>query len=576
MLTELSIRDFAIIDEITIHFNDGLTVLTGETGAGKSIVIDAVQLLAGGRGSVDYVRHGTKKAEIEGLFIIDETKHPIYQVSDQFGIEIEDGMVVLQRTITAAGKSICRVNGKLVTLAILREFGKRLVDIHSQHESQLLMNPEHHIELLDLYENESIAKAKEAYLEVYHKYLSLKKDYQKLSENEQELTHRLDLLEFQKNELEAANLQPNEDELLEEERTQLVNFENIYLAIQTAYNALYGENKGLDWLNVAQQALQENKEHHSFIEKQAEELTNYYYLIEEISFSLRDFNDTLHYDQNRLNEIEARLDEINRLKKKYGPTVNDMLEYLAKIEEEIEQIQNKDTHLVTLEKKMHEIYQDAILEAKQLHDLRKQAAEKLTKEIQQELKSLYLENAQFSVAFEPLIEHVDLKQFNQESIKLHPDGFDHVTFLISTNRGEPLKEIHKVASGGELSRIMLVLKKIFAEHQGVTSVIFDEVDTGVSGRVAQAMAEKIYQIAISSQVLCITHLPQVAAMADDHKLIVKTEHKERTKTIVRELTKKEIVEELSRMITGAELTATAIEHGEQLLELADKYKKSQY
>src|SRR5690625_234352 len=349
MLTELSIRDFAIIDEITIHFNDGLTVLTGETGAGKSIVIDAVQLLAGGRGSVDYVRHGTKKAEIEGLFIIDETKHPIYQVSDQFGIEIEDGMVVLQRTITAAGKSICRVNGKLVTLAILREFGKRLVDIHSQHESQLLMNPEHHIEMLDLYENESIAKAKEAYLEVYHKYLSLKKDYQKLSENEQELTHRLDLLEFQKNELEAANLQPNEDELLEEERTQLVNFENIYLAIQTAYNALYGENKGLDWLNVAQQALQENKEHHSFIEKQAEELTNYYYLIEEISFSLRDFNDTLHYDQNRLNEIEARLDEINRLKKKYGTTVNDMLEYLAKIEEEIEQIQNKDTHLVTLE-----------------------------------------------------------------------------------------------------------------------------------------------------------------------------------------------------------------------------------
>lgn len=576
MLTELSIRDFAIIDEITIHFNDGLTVLTGETGAGKSIVIDAVQLLAGGRGSVDYVRHGTKKAEIEGLFIIDETNHPIYQVSHQFGIEIEDGMVVLQRTITAAGKSICRINGKLVTLAILREFGKTLVDIHSQHESQLLMDQEHHIELLDLYDEKAISKAKEAYEKIYNAYLALKKDYQKLSENEQELNHRLDLLEFQKKELEEANLQPNEDELLEKERTQLVNFENIYLAIQTAYNALYGENKALDWLNVAQQALQDNKEHHTFIQKQAEELTNYYFLIEETSFALRDFSDTLHYDADRLNEIEARLDEINRLKKKYGSTVNDMLEYLATIEEEIEQIKNKDTHLATIEKKMNELYQDALLEAKQLHDLRKKAAQKLTKEIQQELKSLYLEHAQFSVAFDPSIEHVGLKKLKHQQIKLHQDGFDQVIFLISTNRGEPLKEINKVASGGELSRIMLVLKKIFAQHQGVTSVIFDEVDTGVSGRVAQAMAEKIFQIAIESQVLCITHLPQVAAMADDHKLIVKTEYKERTKTTVRDLTKKEIVEELSRMITGAELTSSAIEHGEKLLELATAYKKSQH
>lgn len=575
MLTELSIKDFAIIDEISVTFEDGLTVLTGETGAGKSIIIDAVQLLAGGRGSVEYVRHGSKKAEIEGLFTISNPKHMIYKKSQQYGIDIQDGMIVLHRTITSGGKSICRVNGKLVTLAILREFGKTLVDIHSQHESQSLMDQENHIELLDLYDKQSILKTKEEYTNLYNSYLSLKNDYHKLSENEQEMNHRLDLLEFQLKELEEANLQPNEDKKLEEERNQLVNFENIYLGIQTAYNALYGENKGLEWLNIAKNALEENSEHDPLIEKKSESLTNYYYLIEELSFELRDFRDNLHYDSYRLDEIETRLNEIDRLKKKYGSTVNEMLEYMAKIEEEIDQIKNKDSHLSTLEKRIQEISIDAYLEAQQLHDIRKKSAKLLTKEIHRELDSLYLENAKFSVSFDPIIKKVNIEQFKSKNITLHKNGFDHVRFLITTNPGEPLKEIRKVASGGELSRIMLIIKKIFAKHQGVTSVIFDEVDTGVSGRVAQAMAEKIYQISNDSQVLCITHLPQVAAMADSHKLIQKHEQKNRTTTNIQDLTKQQTVEELSRMITGTELTETALEHGEKLLDLASDYKKSQ-
>lgn len=569
MLMELSIEDFAIIDKISVTFSEGLTVLTGETGAGKSIIIDAVQLLAGGRGSVDFVRFGAKKAEIEGLFSIDHKHHPIYHVSTLYGIEIQDEMVVLHRTITSSGKSICRVNGKLVTLAILREFGKTLIDIHSQHETQSLMDPESHIELLDLYDHEDIQKAKEEYTTLYEKYLSLSAQYKKLNENEQKISHRQDLLEFQMNELEQAELIPGEDEALEEERNQLANYERIFLSVQDAYNALSGEQKGIEWLNQAQLSLQNSREHDPFIAEKAEELTNYFYIIEELSFELNNFKETLHYDADRLNEIETRLHEIDRLKRKYGTSVNEMLEYMAEIEEELEQIRNKDSHLYALQQQIDETVKDAYLEAMNLHEIRKQAAHSLTKEIHKELKDLYLENAEFSISFNPQTSD----QQKDDNIQLHKNGIDQIQFLISTNPGEPLKELHKVASGGELSRIMLVMKKIFAKHQGVTSVIFDEVDTGVSGRVAQAMAEKIYQISTNSQVLCITHLPQVAAMADTHKYINKVDKQERTMTTISELTVQQTIEELSRMMTGTELTETALDHGKKLLDLASIFKK---
>jgi DNA repair protein RecN (Recombination protein N) len=568
MLTELSIRDFAIIDQISITFNEGLTVLTGETGAGKSIIIDAVQLLAGGRGSVEFVRHGAKKAEIEGLFTLDRKEHPIYQVGRDFGIEISDEQVVLQRTITSNGKSICRVNSKLVTLGILREFGKTLIDIHSQHETQSLMDPESHLELLDLYDPEAMKPTKKEYSYLYERLSSLKTRYKELSENEQEMAHRLDLLEFQLQELEQANLEPNEDTALEEERMSLANFEKIYTALQDAYNALYGEQKGLEWVNTARTALDVSSNFDSFISDKAEEISNHYYALEELTYSLRNYSESQQYNPERLNEVESRLNEINRLKKKYGPTVNDILHYMAKIEEEMEEITNKDSHLAKLSEQIEEVKKDAYLEAKQLHDMRVENANALMDEIKNELKDLYLEKATFSISFQQT--NHDEAKFGEQ--KLHKNGFDRVRFLISTNAGEPLKDLHKVASGGELSRIMLALKKIFAKHQGVTSVIFDEVDTGVSGRVAQAIAEKIYQISSSSQVLCITHLPQVAAMADTHKLIEKAESNNRTATKVEELTTDQQVVELSRMITGTKLTETAKDHAKELLDMALTFK----
>lgn len=561
VLTELSIQDFAIIDDIAITFNDGLTVLTGETGAGKSIIIDAIQLLAGGRGSVDYVRHGTKKATIEGLFFISNNHHPIYRTGNEFGIEIQDEQVVLQRIITSSGKSICRVNGKLVTLAILREFGKTLIDIHSQHETQSLMDVDHHIDFLDMYDYKKIEETKLEYRKIYDALETVKRKYRKLNDNEQEMAQRSDLLQFQQQELEQAHLQPEEDTEIEEEIHQLANYEKLHRALTDAYYALYGEQRGLEFVKQAQLALESNQDVDPFITEKNEEIANHFYALEELAYSLRNHLDKLQYNPERLNELEQRKDELNKLKRKYGTTVEEMIAYLAKIDEEIEQITNRDTHVNALVTEIEELEKDAMLEAEQLHHLRKSAAENLVNEIHQELKDLYLENASFAIDFEDAVPP-----------KLTKNGYDKVRFLISTNVGEPLKDLSKVASGGELSRFMLALKKIFSKHQGITSVIFDEVDTGVSGRVAQAIAEKMHQVSTDSQVLCITHLPQVAAMADTHKFIRKNEKANRTYTSVQELNEGEQIDELSRMITGTKLTDTAKNHAKEMLELASNFK----
>lgn len=568
MLTELSIKQFAIIDEITITFNDGMTVLTGETGAGKSIIIDAVNLLLGERGSVDYVRHGAKQAELEGLFIFNDKSHPIFSEMEKIDIEIEDGMLVIQRKITSSGKSICRVNGKLVTLSILKRFGSLIVDIHSQHETQSLLRQTNHLELLDLYIGKDIEQMKAKYLAVYLKLMEKKKEYNRLSQDEQQLTHRLDLLQFQFNEIEQANLLDNEDEKLEEERNQLVNFEKIYTAVHEAYNALYGEQKALDWLHLAKLALDNNRTYDAFIAEKANQLTDQYFLLNEISSELRDYKEELHYDPQRLNELESRIDEINRLKRKYGSSVREILNYKVKIEEEIKQIQNKDSHIETLNNEITELNREAHLMADRLHRLRKQASKQLETNVQEELKDLYLENARFKINFKFSEENK-----NVDSQTLHENGYDVIHFQISTNSGEPLKDLNKVASGGELSRIMLALKTIFSKHQNITSVIFDEIDTGVSGRVAQAIAEKMHQISTKSQVLSITHLPQVAAMADSHQYIEKKEQKDRTSTYVYELSEEQKIKEISRMMTGRELTESALDHAEELVHLAKQYKQ---
>lgn len=566
MLAEINIENFAIIDEISLTFQDGLTVLTGETGAGKSIIIDAIQLLAGARASVEFVRHEADQANLEGIFFIDDSNHPVYNVMKQFDLPIdEEGSIILQRQITSKGKSICRVNGKLITLGILKEIGQSLIDIHSQHETQSLMQPEKHIELLDHYKVEKISQAKESYLKLFYDYERLLKRFKELSENEQEIAQRIDLIKFQLNELHEAGLELDEDDRLEEERQQLANFERIFDSLQSTYYALYGESKGLDYLSHAMTSLEQLEDVNDTYKHLSEQLKSNYYVIEELSFEIRNHLDQLEFQPERLNEIEKRLHEINRLKRKYGKGVNELLELMAKMEEELEQLENKDTHIQALENQIKEVEKDTLMEAEQLHQVRKEISDELCAAIHQELKDLYLDKSQFNVSFDTFTGHIHWKD---QSIKLTKNGLDQVQFMISTNPGEPLKPLQKVASGGEISRIMLALKRIFAEHQNMTSVILDEVDTGVSGRVAQAIAQKIHQISNESQVLCITHLPQVAAMADHHLLIEKNQKQNRTTTSVIKLNREQSVLEISRMMSGTEITDTTLQHAEELIEQA--------
>ncbi|ALC89999.1 DNA recombination protein RecN [Bacillus sp. FJAT-18017] len=562
MLTELSIKNFAIIEALSVSFEKGLTVLTGETGAGKSIIIDAIHLLVGGRGSSEFVRHGEEKAEIEGLFLLDDQNHPCIEKAEEFGIEIEDSMVVIRRDIFLSGKSVCRVNGKLVTLSVLREIGGTLVDIHGQHEHQELMNDALHLPLLDQFGSNDIQPALDAYQSIYRQYEETLSKLRKLSENEQQMAHRLDLIQFQLEEINNAGLKENEDEELAEEKHRLGNFEKIYEAIQAAYTALKGDSRALDWAGEAMGSLEDAAALDTEYKEMAESVSNSYYALEDTASTLRNSLDTLEYDPQRLSEIEDRLTEINQLKRKYGRTIEEILAYQEKIKVEIDALQNKETHIGKLEKELSKLNGQLTNEAAKLTSLRKRWADRLTKLIHKELKDLYMAKTVFEI------------RFGRESQNFTRSGVDKVGFFISTNPGEPLKPLSKVASGGELSRIMLALKSIFSKHQGVTSIIFDEVDTGVSGRVAQSIAEKISRVASGSQVLCISHLPQVAAMADTHLFISKVTKGGRTKTSVVPLNEQQKVEEIGRMISGVEITDLTKEHAKELLTLASQIKNS--
>ncbi|QOR65415.1 DNA repair protein RecN [Cytobacillus suaedae] len=573
MLAELSIKNFAIIESLSISFEKGLTVLTGETGAGKSIIIDAIHLLVGGRGSAEFVRYGENKAEIEGLFLLEDV-HPCYEKVKEFGIDAAEGMVVLRRDILSSGKSVCRINGKLVTISILREVGRTLMDIHGQHEHQELMNSDLHLTLLDQYGGEVIDDALKEYRDIYKQYIELKRKLKELSENEQEMAHRLDLLLFQHKEIEKANLVIDEDIQLLQERKNISNFESIFEGLNKSYEALSGDQKGIDWLGHAMGHTEDISEINDSLKEIHETISNSYYQLEETLYKIRQQLDVLEFDPNKLDLIESRLNEIGHLKKKYGQTVGDILEYAAKIEEEIEKIQNRDHHVDKIKKDITSVTDDLSLEAKNLTSIRKKFAAELMEGIHRELRELYMEKTVFDIYFKQVKGSYEDPVLGGEHVKYTLNGNDEIEFYISTNPGEPMKPLAKVASGGELSRIMLAMKSIFSKHQGITSIIFDEVDTGVSGRVAQAIAEKIHRVSIDSQVLCISHLPQVAAMADTHLFIAKQSEDGRTTTSVTPLNEEEKIREIGRMISGVEITDLTKEHAKELLGFATKIKQN--
>ncbi|MER1956598.1 MAG: DNA repair protein RecN [Solibacillus sp.] len=559
MLKELSIRNFAIIDDLTVSFSEGLTVLTGETGAGKSIIIDAVNILAGGRGSTEFIRHGEKKAELGGLFEVTSDHHPIYLKLEQHGIEAEEGTIILRRDLNDSGKSICRVNGKLVPLSVLREIGGSLIDIHGQHENQELMDEKFHIHLLDHFAQHDLKDLKAEYDEAYETYRQLKREFAEISIDEQRAAQRIDLYQFQIQELEQAALSVDEEEALSEERIRLMNFHKIFERANMAYEAISGEGNGLDYIGNAMNALEDIVRLDTMFKESSESVTSSFYALQDAAYQVKNALDDLEYDAERLNEVEQRLALYQNMKRKYGTTVEEILAYYEKIEEELSQLLNRDEAMQQNEQLLARMETDLNKLAVELTKIRKQNALQLSEAIMNELRMLHMEKAQFIVNFE------ELRHFDAH-------GKDYVAFYISTNVGEPPKSLPKVASGGELSRMMLALKTIFSSANGITSIIFDEVDTGVSGRVAQAIAEKIAAISINSQVLCISHLPQVAAMADHQYYIKKQVEHDRTFTTITEMERDERIEEISRMMSGAEITDLTLQHASELLQMANERK----
>ncbi|WP_063516041.1 DNA repair protein RecN [Schleiferilactobacillus harbinensis] len=567
MLQELAIHDFAIIEQLSVDFSTGMTVLTGETGAGKSIIIDAVGILVGGRGSADFIRTGTKKATVEGMFSI-PAGALTQNLLQHYGVGSDDDQdtVVLQRELFTSGRNVCRINGHLVNTSTLKAVGETLVDIHGQNEHQELMHPEKHLSLLDQYAADQIKPLLAAYQQRYADWKDLAGRVKERVANEREWAQRLDMLQYQAKEINDAHLQPTEEDDLTSERDRLNHFQQIQDALQTGYGVLNGDDDEagvIDRLAEAMAALQNIAHLDADYENMAECIGNAYYALQDVGSDLSHQMDGLEYDPARLEQVEDRLATITQLEHKYGATVPDVIAFGQKVNDELDEMNDTQGSSDELKVKLAKAQTEALAAAKKLSATRVAAAKQLSKDIHQQLADLYMAKAVFDVHFTV---HED---------QLGPTGIDSVEFYIQTNPGEKLRPLARTASGGELSRIMLALKTIFSQADGVTSIIFDEVDTGVSGRVAQAIAEKISRISRHSQVLCITHLPQVAAMADHQVHIAKTVKSGRTMTRLTPLTGTGRVEELARMLAGTTITKLTKEHAQELLRLAIQDKNTQ-
>lgn len=551
MLLEISIKNFAIIEEISLTFENGMTVLTGETGAGKSIIIDAMNLMLGARASLDVIRHGANKAEIEGLFSVGENP-ALTQILEENGIDVTEELII-RRDILQNGRSISRINGQMVNLTTLRAVGQYLVDIHGQHDQEELMKPNMHIRMLDEFGNEQFADVKKHYQELFESYRQLRKRVVTKQKNEQEHKARIEMLEFQIAEIEAAALKAGEDQALNQKRDKLLNHKNIADTLTNAYVMLDDEEfSSLSNIRSAMNDLMTLEEFDADYKEMSANVSEAYYILEEVTKHLGDVIDDLDFDAGSLQQIEARLEVIYSITRKYGGNVDDVLEYYDNITKEYNLLTGNDESSDDMEKALKRLEKELIVAAEELSQERHALAKDLEAEIKQELADLYMEKADFQVQF--------------TKGKFNRDGNEAVEFYISTNPGEGFKPLVKVASGGEISRLMLAIKSAFSRKEDKTSIVFDEVDTGVSGRVAQAIAQKIYKIGSNGQVLAISHLPQVIAIADYQFLIEKRSDENTTVSTVRLLTEEERVEEIAKMLAGSDITEMAREQARELLK----------
>lgn len=552
MLQEISIKNFAIIEEIHLSFESGMTILTGETGAGKSIIIDAMGLLLGGRSSSDFVRTGKDKAEIEGLFFAGKNAE-LDEKLENLGLE-RSTELILRRDIFANGRSVCRVNGQMVNLTTLREIGELLVDIHGQHDNQELMNAKHHLRLLDEFGDENFEQIKAEYQIKFEHYKKIRQALETRQKNEQEFAQRIEILQFQVEEIEAAEIDLKEDEQLQMRRDKLNNAKNIADALNTAYLALddeEGDFSSLSGIRTAMAELENVAEFDQDYQDLSDKTMDAYYLLEEVSTKLSTAIEGIEFNPTELLQIEERILTLNTLRKKYGPELSDVLKTLDKIQLELSDLMGGTENSERLEEALKEAQAELLIASEHLNTARHAIAKELETDIKKELADLYMEKADFSVQF--------------ESGKFSSKGNEQVEFYIQTNPGEGFKPLAKTASGGELSRLMLAIKSSFSRRENKTSIVFDEVDTGVSGRVAQAIAQKIYKIAQAGQVLAISHLPQVVAIADIQFYIEKASTDDVTTSTVRKLKLEERVEEVAKMLAGDDITVEALAQAKRLL-----------
>lgn len=555
MLELLHIENIAIIEAADIEFAPGFNALTGETGAGKSIVIDSLSAVLGQRTSRELIRTGAEKAFVSAAF-----SGMAPELTEELGIQPEaDGTLLLQREIQTDGKNVCRVNGRPVTVGQLRALGARLLNIHGQHDGQQLLDEEQHIVYLDSFGRvESLAIT---YAEKYKNFTDIRRQIGALQMDEAEKARRVDTLQYQIEELKRAKLKPGEEEELTARRGMLRNAEKFLDAVAGADYALNGDDSGggaLSALRQAQDALGGVRHLDDAFGQLYERLGEAYSEVYDIAATVEDKRGELDVSPGELDRVESRMDLLYRLKKKYGATVEDMLDYQARCEAELAQIEDAGDTLVRLEQALSKAEKEARQAAQALSDARKAAADRLTAQILTELQQLDMGKIRFAVDF--------------AEKPLDSDGMDTVRFLMSANVGEELRPIHKIASGGELARIMLAMKNVLSEQDHVGTMVFDEVDTGVSGRAAQKVAEKMARISRRKQVLCVTHLPQLAAMADTHFSVEKGERGGRTYTEVRRLDREQRRQELARLTGGSHVSQTMLDGAEELLVQAEKFR----
>lgn len=536
MITHLHIKNIGIIEEINLELNQGLNVLTGETGAGKTLIIDSLSILCGSRFSKEMIRKGEEFSFVEVCFFQPEHKQAI------------EGNVIVSREIHSSGKNSCKINGRMVTVNELKEFMKTMIEIHGQNDNQDLLNNRYHLQYVDGFVGEKIIPLKEEYDQKYETYSKIK---QKLKENygdEKERQRQLDLLKYQAKEIKEANLTKGEEEELENKRKRMANAEKIAKNLQEVDVSL-SEN-AIDSLSSAIRALEKIEMLDSEYADTASKLKNSYYELQEMARDISHHREEIEFDEEERNQVEERLDLLFSLKRKYGNTIEEILEYGIKLEEQIEHIENLEEYNHRLKQEQKQIEQQMNELAKEIHQERTKKAQELMKKINQELQELEMKQAKINIKVE-------------EQEEFFKTGKDIVTFYLTTNLGEEEKELAKIASGGEMSRMMLAIKKVLADTDKTPVLIFDEIDTGISGKAANCVAQKLKHIAKTHQILCISHLPNIAAMADENYYISKTIKGERTKTQIKKLNEKQTIEEIARISSG-EINEVSLQYAHEL------------